>query len=297
MRLPIKLCLAVTAPLLLAGCMSGGSQLKAAPGLADNGPQDDYPVVLGDPFVVDGVTYTPEDVMNYDAVGYALAGEAQGAGVVAAHRTLPLPSYVEVTSLETGRTILVRLTSRGPMQGDALIGLSPDAATELGMAGQPSTAVRVRRVNPPEAERALLRAGAPVPARMDTPVALLTVLKRKLGGDAAAKLATAPARPYVPGQASAAPEIAAKPVDAAEPAPDAPAAVPAAKKGTFVQLGAFSSEANARKVASGVDAQVSKAGKYWIARMGPFASQSDTQAALAKARAAGYGEAIVRRVN
>jgi len=50
-------------------------------------------------------------------------------------------------------------------------------------------------------------------------------------------------------------------------------------------------------VASSVDASVTKAGKFWVARMGPFARKSDSDAALAKARAAGYGEAIVRRVN
>ncbi len=272
--------------------------MKSAPGLADNGPADDYPVVLGDPFVIEGVTYTPEDVMNYDAVGYALAGEAQGSGVTAAHKTLPLPSYVEVTSLETGRTILVRVTSRGPMRGDSLIGLSPAAISELGLADLASQAVRVRRVNPPEAERAMLRAGEPVPPRMDTPVALLSVLKRKLGIDGGAKAGAVALKPYVPGQDSLpVPEMnpAAKPPEPAETAPESAPAATAATKGSFVQLGAFSNEANARKVASGVDAHVSKAGKLWIARMGPFASKSDTDAALAKARAAGYGEAIVRR--
>ncbi len=74
-------------------------------------------------------------------------------------------------------------------------------------------------------------------------------------------------------------------------------AAPAPAKGTFVQLGAFASEANAREAANSVAGQVSMAGKYWVARMGPFASKTDTDAALAKARAAGYGEAIVRRVN
>ncbi len=274
--------------------MSGGSSVESAPLAANNGPEDDYPVVLGDPFTVEGVNYSPEDVMNYDAVGYALAGETEGAGVVAAHKTLPLPSYVEVTNLETGRTILARITTRGPMRSDTLIGLSPAAATELGVQGLPQTAVRVRRVNPPEVERAMLRAGEPVPARMDTPVALLSALKRKLNKDPGTKLSATAPKPYVPGQADAEPDMAAKPVEHSDAQPDA-TPEPAAKNGTFVQLGAFSNEANARKVASATDARVSKAGRLWVARMGPFASKSDTDAALAKARAAGYGGAIVRR--
>src|SRR3546814_5946229 len=72
-----------------------------------------------------GVTYTPIDVADYDEVGYAgwygddLAGKptANGeifdpASISAAHKTLPLPSYVEVTALDTGRTILVRVNDR-----------------------------------------------------------------------------------------------------------------------------------------------------------------------------------------
>lgn len=274
--------------------MSGGSQPGLAPTVAGNGPEDDYPVVLGDPFFIEGVTFTPEDVMNYDSVGYAVAGDVDWAGVAAAHKTLPLPSYVEVTSLETGRTILVRVTTRGPMRSDVLIGLSPAAATSLGLAGQPLTGVRVRRVNPPEVERAMLRAGEPVPPRMDTPSALLTALKRKMGTDTGVKpglaLPSSPAISPVGNQ----PEVAARP---AEPEPQNASAMPApATKGSFVQLGAFSSEANARKVASSVDGHVSKSGPLWLARMGPFASRPDTEAALAKARSAGYGDAIVRHL-
>ena len=172
------------APLLLAGSAIGGLGLACSPASADTGPADDYPVVLGDPFTIDGITYTPEDVMNFDAVGQAVVDPASGSGVSGAHKTLPFPSYVEVTNLETGRTIIVRLVSRGPMRSDALIALSPDAAIQLGVAPDAMSAVRVRRVNPPEVERAMLRTGEPVPARMDTPAPLLAALKRKLAKEA-----------------------------------------------------------------------------------------------------------------
>ncbi|MEP2493205.1 MAG: RlpA-like double-psi beta-barrel domain-containing protein, partial [Parasphingorhabdus sp.] len=69
----------------------------------------DYPQKIGEPYKVAGKTYTPEDVPSYDEVGYAswygeeLAGNqtANGErfnpqGISAAHKTLPLPSYVEV---------------------------------------------------------------------------------------------------------------------------------------------------------------------------------------------------------
>nr|WP_235209860.1 RlpA-like double-psi beta-barrel domain-containing protein [Sphingobium sp. Ant17] len=66
--------------------------------------------MIGAPYAVAGVTYTPEDTLNYDAVGYAgwygeeLQGNKTANGetfmpmaITAAHKTLPLPSYVEVT--------------------------------------------------------------------------------------------------------------------------------------------------------------------------------------------------------
>src|SRR5690606_19773656 len=121
---------------------------------------------------------TPEDVLNYDEVGFVAADAAGGSGVTGSHHTLPLPSYVEVTSLETGRTLLVRLERRGPMDGHELIALSPGALGQL--AADAGTPVRVRRVNPPEDQRALLRLGHEAAPRLDTPMTLVEVLKRKL---------------------------------------------------------------------------------------------------------------------
>jgi rare lipoprotein A len=146
--------------------------------------------------------------MNYDAVGFAAADT--GSGVTGSHHTLPLPSYVEVTSLDTGRTILVRLERRGPMSGDAVIALSPAAFAQLGAAaGAP---VRVRRVNPPEEDRAALRADRTAPVRMDTPASLVAVLKRKLPGEGATAL-TPPKPPAPTAIASVAvpPSVAARP--------------------------------------------------------------------------------------
>jgi len=150
------------------------------PVVAPYGPEADYPVTIGDPYVIGGVGYTPSDTLNYDAVGYAHAG-TEGSGISGAHHTLPLPCYVEVTSLDTGRTILLRLDRRGPMSGKQLVELSPAAWAQLGFTGDADAAVRVRRVNPPETERARLRTGNRAPDRMDTPPGLLTALRRKLG--------------------------------------------------------------------------------------------------------------------
>lgn len=191
----------------------GGNELAGADPafaeLAATGPQADYPQVLGPAFTVDGQEYVPVDTASYDAVGYASLDSEGGQGITLAHKTLPLPSYVEVTELSSGRTILARVERRGPMTGNRLIALSPGAQALLGVnEGAP---VRVRRVNAPEADRTELRSGRKASDRMDTPKSLLSVLQRKLPRDGAgyAPVRAAQAEPVTnPG---AIPAVAAAP--------------------------------------------------------------------------------------
>lgn len=162
--------------------------IPASGAQSDNSPRADYPIIVGAPYSVNGVEYVPADVLNYDHVGY-LAEDRGAVGYTGAHHTLPLPSYVEVTSLDTGRTMLVRLERRGPMDSTHLLALSSAALVQLGATAE--APVRVRRVNPPETQRYLLRAGEPAPLRMDTPASLLTVLQRRLPEAGAAPLRAA----------------------------------------------------------------------------------------------------------
>jgi rare lipoprotein A len=64
-------------------------------------------------------------------------------GMTAAHPTLPIPSYVRVTSLATGKTVVVRINDRGPFHKKRIIDLSYAAANKLGYIGNGSTRVRV----------------------------------------------------------------------------------------------------------------------------------------------------------
>jgi rare lipoprotein A len=107
-------------------------------------------MVLGAPFMVDGVTYTPADTMNYDAVGYA--GEDGGEGISGAHHAAAAQLRGS-DGARSGKTILVRLERRGPMSGKMLLDLSPAAWAQLGLAPGSQAPVRVRRVNPIEPER------------------------------------------------------------------------------------------------------------------------------------------------
>lgn len=69
-------------------------------------------------------------------------------GLTAAHKTLPLPSYVQVKNLENGREIILRINDRGPFVGERIIDLSFAAATELDMIEQGTAQVEVSVLSP-----------------------------------------------------------------------------------------------------------------------------------------------------
>jgi rare lipoprotein A len=158
-------------------------------------PVSDVPVRIGKPYTVRGITYRPAADPAYDRLGYASwYGPESGMqtangerfrpdGISGAHTTLPLPSYVEVTSLETGRVILLRINDRGPFSGRGrIIDLSRGAGRLLGIAARGSAPVRVRLVDPPEADRRRLRDGHAALGRPSVPQAELVPLRAQLAG-------------------------------------------------------------------------------------------------------------------
>jgi len=68
----------------------------------------------------------------------------------AAHKTLPLPSYVRVRNLQNGRSVIVRVNDRGPFLHNRLIDLSYAAAHRLGIVGTGTGLVEVEIVEPGE---------------------------------------------------------------------------------------------------------------------------------------------------
>lgn len=68
--------------------------------------------------------------------------------MTAAHKTLPLPSYVKVTNLDNGKTAVVKINDRGPFHDDRLIDLSYAAATKLGVLEKGTARVRVESIDP-----------------------------------------------------------------------------------------------------------------------------------------------------
>lgn len=82
-------------------------------------------------------------------------------GLTAAHKTLPLPSFVQVTNLDNDRKVTVRVNDRGPFVDGRIIDLSRRAAQLLGTDRKGVAKVRVKRVFPSDREIADLRLGRP----------------------------------------------------------------------------------------------------------------------------------------
>jgi rare lipoprotein A len=232
------------------------------------------------PYQIRGRWYYPKADPHYDEVGLASwygAAEhnrhtADGEmfdqlGLSAAHRTLPLPSIVEVTNLANGRTVRVRLNDRGPFVDGRLIDLSRGAAQQLGFDRQGLTRVRVRYVSP-----------AP-------PLAVQGVMQARL----------------TPRRAEILPPPAPPPQLSATPETEAPDAADSADY--RVQLGDYSTRDEAQRAA----AQLCGEARYLIEPvqdqsetrfrvvLGGFLDEDDAMAAQLRFAEAGYPQARVLR--
>jgi rare lipoprotein A len=114
---------------------------------------------VGKPYVIAGRTYVPQEDPNYRAEGMAswygedFHGRRTANGEVfdmhsisAAHPTLPIPSYVRVTNLRNGRSIVARVNDRGPYHENRVIDVSVRTAKLLGFHQYGLARVRVEYV-------------------------------------------------------------------------------------------------------------------------------------------------------
>ena len=183
-------------------------------------------------------------------------------GMTAAHRTLPMSSYVEVTSLDTGKTILVRVNDRGPYHGNRVIDLSWGAARQLGMVGHGSRIVRIRQVDPSEAEKLAQRQGRAV--RIGAVVRGYELDRLRTRSDWSA-----------PAQAQT--------------------VLPAGGGPYFVRVATFSSKSRAESMAGRLGAKLFEAGGLYQVRLGPYADANKVNAALAPLAAKGYPDVRIVR--
>lgn len=123
-------------------------------------PEPRSPYGNHSPYTVLGQTYH----VKSSAVGYREQGIASWYGtkfhgrltssgepydmyqLTAAHRSLPLPTFAEVTNLDNGRSIIVRINDRGPFHPDRIIDLSWAAAVKLGIEQAGTGPVEVRAI-------------------------------------------------------------------------------------------------------------------------------------------------------
>ena len=116
--------------------------------------------MIGKPYVVRGKRYHPKEEPNYDKKGVAswygsaFRGRPTANGEIydpdhlsAAHPTLPLPSYVRVTNIENGSSLVVRVNDRGPFHHGRIIDLSSKAADMLDLKHRGTGPVRVQYVD------------------------------------------------------------------------------------------------------------------------------------------------------
>src|SRR6476661_1285952 len=173
-------------------------------------------------------------------------------GMTAAHPTLPLPSYARVTSVASGKSVVVRVNDRGPFLHDRIIDLSFAAAHRLGIAQNGSGEVDVQAILP----------GTNAQSRPSSQTPLPTV--------ASAPVVTAPLAP-------------ANAVAQASGPPDDPP-VASVVGGYSVQLGAFANFANAQAFlvhvqnqlsAAQVEAKIRQAGGLYRVYIGPYPARVD----------------------
>ena len=158
----------------LVGVGSPGPPLTSADGInfdeiPDAIPRAEFKSRSGNPesYVIEGVTYRVMDTSDgYQEEGIAswyggyFHGRRTSSGDVydmylmtAAHKSLPLPTYVRVTNLANRRSVVLRVNDRGPFVEDRIIDLSFAAAMKLGMAEQGTAEVEVVALDPPARER------------------------------------------------------------------------------------------------------------------------------------------------
>jgi rare lipoprotein A len=301
--------------LLLAGCATGQPRapiarepaLPQAAGPDKNAAAQARPVnprapKIGNPYQVFGIWYYPADDRGYDVRGVAswygpgfhALNTANGEtydqdGISGAHKTLPLPSYVEVENLDNGRKLTVRLNDRGPFVDGRVVDLSRKAAQLLGV-DRPGTAqVRVRRVFPDAATIASLEPQRRAPEPI-------------LVASAGAPPLPQPGATVSSGGALALPAVGTVNLPpggaGGSAAPSAgPAAAPRpASGGAFVQVAALSDPGRVAWLSgylAGYGPVVTEriASGLTRIRLGPYQNAGSADAVLARVRAAGYSDA------
>jgi rare lipoprotein A len=148
--------------LILTACAQTQLAVHAVKEVAREAPAGEGAYKVGQPYQINGIWYAPAEDTAYDETGIAswygrpFHGRRTANGEIydmnaltAAHKTLPMPSYVRVTNLENGRSLILRLNDRGPFVNGRIIDVSYRAAQLLGFAEKGTARTQVEIVDGP----------------------------------------------------------------------------------------------------------------------------------------------------
>ncbi len=314
-RRPHSLAACLALSLALAACASRPAPVSS--GGAAEKSQGTFKI--GQPYQVNGIWYYPSQDLNYDETGIAswygpdfhekstANGETFDQNTLsAAHKTLPLPSIVQVTNLENGRSIEVRVNDRGPFVGNRIIDMSRRAAQLLGFEGQGTAKVRVRVLSTESIQAqsiARLNGSDQPPAEVPQAAPRQTVVAEALPPAPGVPVAAArPGSQPVPLPPPAAAPPLTQPTTLQEPElPNQVLLYPVKPTHIYVQAGAFSQGDNATRMKSKLAAlgPVTVTGvrvngiDVFRVRLGPISSVDEADQVLARAVSAGATEAKI----
>jgi rare lipoprotein A len=166
------------------------------------------------PYSVFGRTYNPilhEEPFTQRGVaswyGVKFHGQRTSSGepydmykMTAAHPTLPIPSYARITSVATGKSVVVRINDRGPFHASRIVDVSYTAALKLGLLGKGSHEVELERLFPNDPARAATerRAATSQAQALDVtpapPDIATLMLEERMSSSSAAAVQAAPAQ-------------------------------------------------------------------------------------------------------
>jgi rare lipoprotein A len=276
----------LTAPLIVlaailgvAGCAETTLTIDAAKSLTNattDGSSQAGRFKVGDPYTVNGQYYVPRDDLAYVETGVAswygpgFHGKSTANGerfdenaLTAAHRTLPMPSMVQVTNLDNGRSAVLRINDRGPFADDRILDVSKRAAEVLGFRRRGKAPVRVTILA--EESLALRNGVGPVDSPSAPPPAVEPTFQ----------MATV------------------------YPSPGPTYATMASPDSWYIQAGAFSDTVNARRAVSSLAtlgpahlSETLRDGRPLTrVRIGPLPNTRDAARLLQRVQASGYPEA------
>lgn len=257
------------------------------------------------PYQINGVWYHPQPHYEYEEEGMAsyyggtdvFHGRRTSTGerfdmneVSAAHKTLPLPCIAEVTNLENGRQIQLKVNDRGPFIEGRIIDVSRRTAQLLGFDRKGTTKVRVRTLVPESLAlnginpRDVMVAQASPPVKKPIPVEMtpmMTATLPKLPDHLFEEVA----------EESPVQLASAAPVPAPQPSHEAPSST-----GIFVEIGKYQSEAEAlaisKKLAGTMDAMAQAAQtrglNTYVVQLGPLLSMAQANQVLDQLVNAGH---------